>query len=167
MLFCLCMVFMVSDCKAPSPAYSDLGDFAAEFAAVELLCAYGITPGGAVLARFTLQHGVCQPPGQKVLILRPEAEKSGRRPRIVCLGVEAGATLCARGDWTTVRAPDFKNSKQGQKSIFSVLAADDAAAARTMDRYFKLFYDYIFKTAHHQYLVYPDGRFASAVVYRF
>jgi len=99
--------------------------------------------------------------------LRLEAEKKGRRLRIVQFGVKPEDFPYVPGDFIDCAVQISKNPYKG-KVYLSVRAADVRRSGTDDDRYFNELYDYraFLQNGTHQYPVYPD-RQVCAAVYRF
>lgn len=150
------------DCKL-SPAYLTL-DLAEN---LQLLEPCGTDNPAALFGLFHLQLVSVSPLGAEGKHLRLEAEKKGRRLRIVQFGVKPEDFPYVPGDFIDCAVQISKNPYKG-KVYLSVRAADVRRSGTDDDRYFNELYDYraFLQNGTHQYPVYPD-RQVCAAVYRF
>lgn len=124
------------DCKL-SPAYLTL-DLAES---LQLLEPCGTDNPAALFGLFHLQLVSVSPLGAEGKHLRLEAEKKGRRLRIVQFGVKPEDFPYVPGDFIDCAVQISKNPYKG-KVYLSVRAADVRRSGTDDDRYFNELYDY-------------------------
>lgn len=150
------------DCKL-SPAYLTL-----ELAeSLQLLEPCGTGNPAALFGLFHMQLLSVHPMGAEGKHIRLEAEKKGRRLRIVQFGVRPEDFPYVPGDFIDCAVQIAKNPYKG-KVYLSVRAVDIRRSGIEDDRYYNELYDYraFLESGVHQYAVYPQ-RQVCAAVYRF